>query len=49
MSGEGQQSCDGSGAEVLGGVAEGTGIVWSGEEEAQGRPYCSLQLLGRRL
>ena len=28
---------------------EGTGIVWTGEEEAQGRPYCSLQLLERRL
>ena len=24
-------------------MAEGTGIVQSGEEEAQGRPYCSLQ------
>ena len=31
------------------GAAEGTGIVWSGEEEAQGRRYCSLQLPERRL
>ena len=33
----------GSGAQTLWGTAEGTGIVQSGEEEAQGRPYCSLQ------
>ena len=29
--------------QFLWGAAEGTGIVQSGEEEAQGRPYCSLQ------
>ena len=42
MSREGHQSCKGSGAQVLWGVAEGDWIVQSGEEEAQGRPYCSL-------
>lgn len=46
---EGQQSSDGSGAQALQGVAEGTGISQSGEEEVQGRPYCPLQLFGRRL
>ena len=35
---EGQQSCEGSGAQVFWGAAEETGIVQSGEE-AQGRPY----------
>ena len=39
----------GFGTQVLWGVAEGTGIVQSGEEEAQGRPHCSLQLPERRL
>jgi len=29
-------------------VAEGTGIVQSGEEEAQGRPHCSLQVPEKR-
>ena len=38
MSREGQQRCEGSGPQVLWGVAEETGIVQSGEE-AQGRPY----------
>ena len=33
---------EGSGAQALGGVAEEAGIVESGEEEAQGRPHCSL-------
>lgn len=42
---EGRQNCEGLGAQVLCGVAEGAGIVQSGKEEAQGRPYCSLQLL----
>ena len=28
---------------------EGAGIVQSGEEDAQGRPYCALQLTERRL
>ena len=37
MSRDGQQSYEGSGAQVLWGVAEGTGMVQSGEEEAQGR------------
>ena len=46
---EGQQSCEGSGAQILWGAAEGTGIVQSGEEEAQRRPYCSLQLPEGRL
>ena len=44
MSREGQRSCEGSGAQVCWGAAEGTGIVWPGEEEAQGRPYSYLQL-----
>ena len=39
---EGQQSCEGCGAQVLQG--EGTGIVQSGEEEALGRPYLCPQL-----
>ena len=25
-------------------ATEGTGAVWSGEEEAEGRPYCSLRI-----
>ena len=44
---EGQRSCEGSGAQVLWGVAEGTGIVKPGEEEAQGTRYGSLQLPDR--
>ena len=32
----------GPGAQALRGVAEGAGIAQSREEEAQGRPYCSL-------
>jgi len=43
VSREGQWSCKGSEAQLLWGAAEGTGIVQSGEEEAQGRPYYSLQ------
>ena len=46
---EGQQNCEGSGAQALWGVAEGTGIVQSGEEEAQVGPYCSLQVPEGRL
>jgi len=38
-----------SGAQVLWAAAEGTGIVQSGEEEVQGRPYRSLQLPEGRL
>jgi len=34
---------------VLWGAAEATGMVQSGEEEAHGRLYCSLQLPKRRL
>ena len=49
MSKEGQQSCEGSGAQVLWGVAEGIGMVQPGEEEAQGRRYGSVQLPERRL
>ena len=40
---------EGSGAQVLWGVAEGTGIVQSGEKEAQGRPCHLLQLPEKRL
>ena len=40
---------EGSGAQVLCGAAEETGIVQFQEEEAQGRPFCSLQLPERRL
>ena len=49
MSREGQGGCEGSGAQVLRRVAEGTGIVQSGEEETQGRAYHSLHLLERGL
>ena len=34
----GQQSCEGAEAPALLGATEGTGMVQSGEEEAQGRP-----------
>ena len=44
---EGQQSCEGSGTKW--GATKGNGIVQSGEEEAQRRPYCSLQLPDKRL
>jgi len=40
---KGFKAAEGSGAQVLKGAAEGTGVVQSGEEEAQGRPYHSLQ------
>ena len=36
---------EGSGTHVLMEVAEGTGIVQSGEKEARGRPYHLLQCL----
>ena len=47
MTREGQQSCEGSGAQILWGVAEGAGIVQlgGGSEET----YHSLQLPERRL
>jgi len=44
MSKEGQQSCEGTGAEVLWGLDEGIGLVQSGEEKAQGKLYASPQL-----
>ena len=40
---------EGSRELVLWGAAEGTGIVQFAEEEAEGRPYCSLQLPEMRL
>jgi len=40
----GQWSCEGPEAQVLQAAAEGTGMVQPGEEEAQGKPYCTLQL-----
>ena len=46
---KGNKDGEGSGAQLLRGAAEGTGIVQSGEEEAQGRPHCSVQLPERRL
>ena len=49
MSREGQQSGEESGAQILRGAAERTGIVQSGEKEAQVRPCRSLQLPERRL
>ena len=45
VSGEGQWNCEGSGEQVLWGATEGAGMGRFGEEEAQGRPYCSVQLL----
>jgi len=49
VSREGQWSCEQSVAQILCRVAEGAGVVQSGEEEAQGRPHCCLQLPERRL
>jgi len=46
---EGKEAGEGSREQVLQGAAEGTGIAWCGEEKAEGRPYCSLQLPERRL
>jgi len=43
VSRERQQSCEGSGAQVLRGAVEGTGVIQSGEEETQRRPYHSLE------
>jgi len=45
----GNKAGEGSGEQVLWGVAVGTGVVQSGEEEAEGRPDCSLQQPERRL
>ena len=47
MSREGEQSCEESGAQVLWGAVEGTGVVCL--KEAQGRPYYPLQLPERTL
>ena len=41
---KGNKACEGLGEYVLQGVTEGTGVVLSGEEEAEGRPYCSLPM-----
>ena len=49
VSREGQQSCEGCRGQVLWGEAEGIGMVQSGEEEAQGTLYRSLQVPERRL
>jgi len=46
---KGNEAGEESRDQILGGVAEGTGAVSSGEEEAEGRPYRSLQLPERRL
>jgi len=40
---------EGSGAQILCGAAEGSGMGQSEEEEAQGRPHRSVQLPDRRL
>ena len=39
---KGNEASEGSGEQVLRGAAQGAGIVQPGEEEAQGRPYCTL-------
>lgn len=44
-----QEDGEGTRKQNIGGVAEGTGTVYSGEEEAEGRPHRSLQLPERRL
>ena len=46
---KGQLICEGCGAQLWGGAAEGAGMGRCGAEDAQGRPYCSLQLPERRL
>ena len=46
---KGNEDDEGSGEQVLRGVTEGTGAVQSGEEEAEGGPYRSLQLPDRRV
>lgn len=40
---KGNKDSASSGAQDLGGVAEGTRVVWSGQEEAQLRLFHSLQ------
>jgi len=46
---KGSEAGEGSREQVLGEAAEGAGAVYSGEEEAEGGPYCFLQLPERRL
>ena len=46
---KGKKAGEGSREQVLRGAAEGAGAFQSGEEEAEERPYCSLQLRERRL
>lgn len=41
---EEHENCEGSGVQVSWGGVEGTGIISPGEQEAQGRSHCSLQL-----
>ena len=45
---QGSEAGEGSGEQVCWGATEGAGAVQSGEEEAEGRPHCSLQLPERR-
>ena len=46
---KGNKTGEGSGPQISWGPAEGAGIVQSGEEEAQRRPHCTLQLPEGRL
>ena len=46
---KGSEAVKGLEHKVLQRAAEGTGMIQPGEEEAQGRLYCSLQLPERRL
>ena len=46
---KGNEAGEGSGEQVRWGAAEGTGVVQSGEEEAEGEPYRTLQLPERRV
>ena len=46
---KGSKAGEGSEAQLLQCVAEETVIFQSGEEKAQGKPYCSLQLPERML
>ena len=48
-SNKGSEAGEGSGEQILQGAAEGAGAVQSGEEEAEGGPYRSLQLPDRRV
>jgi len=44
---KGNKACEGLGEYALQGETEGTGEVQSGENEAEGRPYCSLPVSER--